>query len=60
MAISVQKVLTKIFGSRNERLLKRYRRIVDQINSFEPKVQAMTDEQLRARAQELRKGLTSG
>ncbi|HEV2293301.1 MAG TPA: SEC-C metal-binding domain-containing protein [Tepidisphaeraceae bacterium] len=60
MALSVQKVLTKVFGSRNERLLKRYRRIVEQINSFEPKVQVMTDEQLRARTQELRAGVTGG
>ena len=36
---TVQKILTKIFGSRNERLLKRYRSIVAQINDFEPKVQ---------------------
>ena len=56
MAATVHKVLTKIFGSRNERLLKRYRRIVEQINELEPKVQAMTDEQLRARTQELRDG----
>ncbi len=60
MALSVQKVLTKVFGSRNERLLKRYRRIVEQINSLEPTVQVLTDEQLRARTQELRKGLMSG
>ena len=30
MAITVGKVLTKVFGSRNERLLKRYRKIVEQ------------------------------
>ncbi|MGB7161185.1 MAG: SEC-C metal-binding domain-containing protein [Tepidisphaeraceae bacterium] len=60
MAITVQKVLTKVFGSRNERLLKRYRKIVEQINAMEPKVQPMTDEQLRARTLELRAGLTSG
>ena len=44
MAVSFGKVLTKIFGSRNERLLKRYRRIVEQVNELEPKVQAMTDD----------------
>ena len=58
MAISVGKVLTKIFGSRNDRLLKRYRAIVEKINEWEPKVAAMTDDQLRARTQELRAGLT--
>ncbi len=51
---AVSRVLIKIFGSRNDRLLKRYHRIVDQINEIEPKIQQMTDEQLRARTQELR------
>src|SRR6266513_2770419 len=56
---SVGKILTKIFGSRNERLLKRYRAIVTQINDLEPKVQAMSDPELRARTRELREGLIS-
>ncbi|HEX2971975.1 MAG TPA: hypothetical protein VHP11_06560, partial [Tepidisphaeraceae bacterium] len=60
MAISVQKILTSLFGSRNERLLKRYRGIVDQINALEPKVQALSDEQMYARTQELRSGLKAG
>jgi preprotein translocase subunit SecA len=59
MAVTVSKVLTKIFGSRNERLLKRYYRIVAQINAIEPKVNAMSDEELRNRTAELRAGLTS-
>src|SRR5688500_1058793 len=58
MPVSVGKFLTKIFGSRNERLLKRYRRIVEQVNEWGPKVERMTDEQLRARTAELREGLT--
>ncbi len=58
MAFSFGKVLTKVFGSRNERLLKRYRRIVEQVNELAPQIEAMTDEQLRARTQELRTGLT--
>ena len=57
---TVQKVLTKIFGSRNERLLKRYRSIVTQINELEPQVMALSDPELRGRTQELRKGLMSG
>ena len=51
-------VLTKVFGSRNDRLLKRYRRNVEQINAREPEVRAKTDAELRARTQELRKALT--
>src|SRR5262245_19260212 len=57
--MQVGKILTKIFGSRNERLLKRYRSIVSQINELEPKIAAMSDPQLRARTQELRHGLAS-
>jgi preprotein translocase subunit SecA len=57
MATVVTKALIKIFGSRNDRLLKRYHRIVDQINEIEPKIQQMSDEQLRARTQELRSGI---
>src|SRR6185312_170625 len=59
MAVSVGKVFTKVFGSRNDRLLKRYRSMVVQINAMEPKVQQMTDEQLRSRTTELRAGLKS-
>src|SRR6478672_9925983 len=60
MALTVQKVLVKVFGSRNDRLLKRYRRIVDEVSKLETKVQQMSDEQLRARTLELHTGLTAG
>ncbi len=60
MALTTQKILTFLFGSRNERLLKRYRGIVAQINALEPRVQAMTDEQLAARTSELRAGIKAG
>ncbi len=42
----VMNFLTKIFGSKNERELKKIQPIVDQINSLEPTVQAMDDVQL--------------
>jgi preprotein translocase subunit SecA len=51
--------LTKIFGSRNDRLLKRYRSIVEQINALEPQVSVKTDEELRARTKELFEALSS-
>ena len=57
MAITFSKVLTKVFGSRNERLLKRYHRIVAQINEMEASVSKLTDEALRTRTAELRAGL---
>src|SRR4051794_1026810 len=60
MGLTVQKVLVKVFGSRNDRLLKRYRKIVDEVNKLEEKVQRMSDEELRARTLELHTGLTAG
>ncbi len=40
--------LTKVFGSKNERELKKLQPVVESINALESKVQAMSDEQLRA------------
>src|SRR4051794_4800881 len=56
--INFGKILVKIFGSRNDRLLKRYWKIVEEIKTFEPKVRKMSDEELRARTLELHIGLT--
>ncbi len=58
--VSFGKILTKVFGSRNERLLKRYHRIVDQINAQEPAIQQLSDTQLRQRTQEIRQQILSG
>ena len=41
-------VLTKVFGSKNERDLKKLQPIVEQINALEPQIQAMSDEQLKS------------
>ncbi len=43
------KVLTKIFGTANERLIKRLLPIVSQINAMEPEIEKLSDEELRAR-----------
>jgi preprotein translocase subunit SecA len=60
MAVTITKALTKVFGSRNDRLLKRYHRIVDQINAIEPQIAELTDPRLRQRTAELRRDLTAG
>ena len=41
--------LQKIFGSRNQRLIKQYQKTVVAINALEPKIEQYTDEQLRAK-----------
>jgi len=54
------KILTQIFGSRNDRLLKTYRRTAQQINELEPKFEALDDAALRAKTDEFRQRLTQG
>lgn len=44
----------KLFGSSNDRQVKKYRPIVDKINALEPEMEALSDEQLRARTDELK------
>ena len=53
-------LLTKIFGSRNERLLKQYRRIVQQINALEPQMEALDDDALRAKTQAFKDRIAKG
>ncbi len=48
-------VFKKIFGSRNERLIKQYAQAVGAINVLEPAMQALTDAELRARTDEFRR-----
>src|SRR5687767_10007009 len=45
--MNFDKVLTKVFGSSNERLLKTIRPIVEEISALEPEIQKLSDEQLR-------------
>jgi preprotein translocase subunit SecA len=53
-------LLTKIFGSRNDRLLKQYRKTVDRINALEPGLEGLSDDALKAKTQEFRERLASG
>jgi preprotein translocase subunit SecA len=53
-------LLKKIFGSRNDRLIKQYSQTVKRINAFEPAMQALTDEQLQAKTDEFRQRHANG
>ncbi|WP_096699604.1 preprotein translocase subunit SecA [Polaromonas sp. AER18D-145] len=53
-------ILTKIFGSRNDRLLKTYRKSIEQINALEAQLEALGDEQLRAKTREFIDRLAKG
>lgn len=54
------KLLTQIFGSRNDRLLKQYRRVVERINALEPQFEALDDAALQAKTGEFRQRLAQG
>ncbi len=52
--------LTKIFGSRNDRLLKQYRKQAARINAMEPEYEKLSDEQLRAKTEEFKQRVAQG
>jgi preprotein translocase subunit SecA len=56
----IPNLLTKIFGSRNARLLRRLEQDVARINALEPTVAALSDEALRAKTAEFRTRLSNG
>ncbi len=54
------KLLTQIFGSRNDRLLKQYRQVVQQINALEPQFEQLDDAALKAKTDEFRQRIAKG
>jgi preprotein translocase subunit SecA len=53
-------LLTQIFGSRNDRLLKQYRKVVDRINAMEPQLEKLSDAELRGKTDEFKARLAKG
>lgn len=56
----IGKLIKAVFGSKNERELKRMNKTVLRINAFEPAMEALSDEQLKAKTVELRERYTKG
>ncbi len=54
------KLLTSIFGSRNDRLLKQYRQVVLKVNALEAQFEALSDDALRAKTDEFRQRVAGG
>lgn len=54
------KILEKIFGTKNERELKRYFKIVEEINALEPRISKLSDEELKEKTDEFKERLTKG
>ena len=56
----ITKIISKIFTSRNERVLNKLWPVVHQVTSLEPTIQALSDSELRAKTDEFRKRLAAG
>ena len=59
-AFMASNILTKIFGSRNDRLLKTYRKTIERINALEPEYEKLDEDQLRAKTQEFKDRVAAG
>jgi len=58
--IGLAKILNAIFGSRNQRLLKVYNKLVDRASALEAELEALSDEELRGKTAEFRQRLADG
>ncbi len=57
---ALMKIIAKIFGTRNERLLKTFQPLVDEVNALEPAMQKLSDEELAGKTVEFRERLANG
>ncbi len=53
-------LFTKLFGSRNDRNVKKMGRVVDQVNAFEASLKVLSDEELKAKTSEFRQRFAAG
>ena len=56
----ISRLFRRVFGSRNERLLSQFSKLVDKTNSLEDQTHALSDAKLRARTGEFRQRLQDG
>jgi preprotein translocase subunit SecA len=56
----LRQLLTRVFGSRNERLVRSFGRDVREAHQLEPQIKALSDEALRAKTEEFRQRLKEG
>ncbi|MDB5890470.1 MAG: preprotein translocase subunit SecA [Polaromonas sp.] len=60
LAFMASNILTKLFGSRNDRLLKTYRKTVERINALETQYEILDDDRLRAKTEEFKIRVAAG
>jgi len=56
----INSLLTRVFGSRNERQLRQLNRIVAKVNALEPEIETLSDEQLKAKTPEFKQRIADG
>jgi preprotein translocase subunit SecA len=56
----ISSLLTKVFGSKNERDLKKIQPVVDQVNALEPSIQSLSDAELKAQTQRFKERAGNG
>ena len=56
----LNRIITNVFGSRNQRVLRRMWKLVDKINALEPQISALTDAELRAKTDQFRERFKKG
>jgi preprotein translocase subunit SecA len=56
----INQALAKVFGSKHERDIKRMQPVIEAINAMEPEIEALSDEELRAKTVEFRQQLEQG
>jgi preprotein translocase subunit SecA len=56
----ITQLITKIIGSRNDRYIKKLRKVVNEINKLEPQIQALSDADLKAKTAEFKERIASG
>ena len=56
----LNRLLTSVFGSRNERLVSQFNKVVAKVNAFEPQLQALSDAELQARTPDLKRRIADG
>ena len=60
LACMASNILTQFFGSRNDRLLKTYRKTIDKINALETQYETLSDDELRVKTQALKERVAGG
>ncbi|NLA67069.1 MAG: preprotein translocase subunit SecA, partial [Gammaproteobacteria bacterium] len=56
----LNRLLTSVFGSRNERIVGQFNKIVAKVNALEPQMQALSDAELQAKTPEFKQRIANG